>query len=87
MKSIYKFPLSVGDESEINMPSGSEILTVQVQDNKICIWAKVDLGSTTLQVRTFRVVGTGHPFDPKLTYIGTVLIGLFVWHIFEVPIQ
>ena len=34
--------------------------------------------------RFFRIVGTGHDFDPAgLLYVGTVQTGIFVWHVYE----
>lgn len=85
---IYKYPFEVQDNVEIKMPMGASILTVQVQDNNPYIWAIV-WPDHPLELRRFRLFGTGHPIDMELKqlnkYIGTfqLLDGRFVGHLFE----
>lgn len=86
MRTIWKFPIEVRDIQGLNMPSGATILTVQVQHNDPCLWAIVDPSEVT-ELRTFRIVGTGHPIDfTTEAYIGTFQLsnGGLVFHIFEV---
>jgi len=88
LKIIYKFPIDIVVDQIIKMPTGSKVLTVQTQKDTICLWAIVDLKSTTFEDRKFSVYGTGHPFDKdyNLEYIGTVqqIEGKLIWHVFEV---
>lgn len=87
METIWKFPFEIKDDIEIEMPSGSEILTVQMQGRMACIWAKVSDDSPKIK-RHFQVFGTGIPI-PKIhklrSYIGTfqLLQGQLVFHLFE----
>lgn len=86
MHSIYKYEIT-----EQCMPLSSPItkfLSVQVQNDKICIWAEVD---TKMEDRHFMmtIIGTGWELDKinhfdKSTYLGTVqcLNGEYVWHIY-----
>jgi hypothetical protein len=87
MDTIWKFPFEIKDDIEIEMPSGAEILCLQMQGDMACIWAKVsDYAPKT--IRHFQVFGTGHPL-PLITqrrkYIGTfqLLSGQLVFHLFE----
>ena len=83
MSVIYKFPLRVTDEQTINMPTGAKILSVQFQNDQLCVWARID-NEYFKSKRTFLIVGTGHRFpDDGRQYIGTVQQGPFVWHVFE----
>lgn len=87
-RTIYKYPLALTDDIQIIiMPGGAEILHVGVQGEnlvpRICLWAYIDPGAET-QPRTFRVFGTGHDLPTKHEYVGTVQMGSYVWHIFEV---
>lgn len=86
MNSIWKFELQTGNETEteIRMPRGAKILTVQYQNGILCIWALVDLTEPP-ETRLFALYGTGWDFeyDPSMIYIGTVQNPPFVWHIFE----
>lgn len=88
MKTIYKYPLgnapAVGSFT-LDMQEGAEILTVQVQDGKACVWAIVDPKAAVV-ARTLAIVGTGRPMpEGDAVYINT--FQLFdvelVWHLFD----
>ena len=68
------------------MPKDADILTVQVQDDKICIWARVN-PTASLEKRTFIVFGTGSDIEEHdnmfLCYLGTVQKQFYVWHVYE----
>ena len=86
MKSIYKYTLLTTDETILDLPLNSEILSVKEQFGDICIWVKVDLGESTLESRKFVIYGTGHKIDKdNLKFIDTVVLfnGSFVLHVFE----
>lgn len=91
MVTIYKYTLSPGiSEQEIEMPECSEILSVQVQNNQLCVWAKVypEYGKRPYK---FYVYGTGHEIKQFTSikssgycFLGTVQLfdGGIVLHIF-----
>ena len=82
MKTIYKYQL-LKAICEIQMPIGSRILDVQVQNGVICLWATVDTALMP-ETRIFQIIGTGDSeVDNCHNYIGTVQQDSFVWHIFE----
>jgi hypothetical protein len=84
-KKIWKFQLQTTHSQVLEIPSGSEILTVQVQNGKPCIWALVDdIYSPTKRI--IEVFGTGHTIeDGTRKYIGTYQLysGDLVFHVFE----
>lgn len=87
MSTIFKYPIAVADFQVIQMPQDAQILTVQMQHEIPCLWARVDpLKPTT--GRRIRVIGTGNPIDDTqpLHYIGTFQMhgGILVFHVFEV---
>ena len=96
-RSIWKFPLEIESDTsrplglpleiesdtEVMVPVGAEIVHAEVQNENPVLWAVVD-PQEQLELRTFRIVGTGHYFDHALRYVGTVHIEPFVWHIMEV---
>jgi len=74
------------DVQEIDMPRGAEILTVQMQNDTLMLWAKV-ASHTPHEPRMIVIIGTGNPIGGKLgRYIGTVQMTnrQLVWHVFEV---
>jgi len=83
-KTIYKYPLEITDVQQIEMPLTSNILTAQMQNGVLCLWAAVET-SDRLEKRTIFIFGTGNPMLGGVTsrdYIATVQDGKFVWHIF-----
>lgn len=85
MKTIWKFPLELTDLQSIEMPQGSEILSVQMQRETLCLWALAE-PSLKREIHIIEIAGTGNPLpDAKRRFIGTAQMkgGTFVWHIFE----
>lgn len=89
MKTIWKFPIAeMQDKFVLKMPIGAEVLTVQVQRNAPCLWAKVE-SNNPLKDRAFFMYGTGHDIK-KLNLMPSFYIGSFqlfdgdlVFHLFE----
>ncbi len=85
-RTIYKYPIEVTDEQTIYMHKDADILCVQMQHGRPCIWAMVDR-DTSPDPHRFEVYGTGHTIrEPEgLTYIGTFQVrdGALVFHLFE----
>jgi len=76
MKKIYKYSLEITDAQMIEMPEGAEVLTVQLQEEIPCIWAKVSPANKMVKYKV-RIIGTGHAIYDDETlgkYIGTYLI-------------
>ena len=78
--TVYKYSFSVPG-TELLMPAGAELLTVQRQDEALCLWARVD-PARPMARRLIRVVGTGWP-DAEGAYVGTVQEDWLVWHVFD----
>jgi hypothetical protein len=73
------------DETPVKMPKGAEILSVQIQKGRPCIWALVDPDAQS-EVRRLCVRGTGHTLKGNEgRYIGTfqAMGGDLVMHVFE----
>jgi hypothetical protein len=85
MKRIYKYPIPVNDQITLELPKGSEILTIQMQKSEPFIWVLVDIDQLK-EERYFYLYGTGMKVKPGLKYIGTfqMLNGGLVFHLFEV---
>lgn len=87
MKTIWKYKLNVNDYNAVIIPKGAIPLSVQVQDEVVCLWCLINPDEKENEERLFRMVGTGHLIeDKKLNYIGTFQLynGGFVGHLFEV---
>jgi hypothetical protein len=96
MKTIWKYELDAAQLSPVDMPQGSIVLRVGVQNGKIFIWAMHDADMEREDIyprdkRHFTTVGTGWQFDAGIDplYYSSVsipdtAIGELVFHIFEV---
>ena len=84
MKTIWKYPLEPG--AVVQMPAGAEVLCVQEQGGRACLWALV-APCARVESRTFAIYGTGHPLSDRLgDYVGTFQLdgGGLVFHVFEI---
>lgn len=84
MKTIWKFPLDVGDNL-LEVPGNPQWLDVQVQDNVIMVWAVVDTAQP-MKGHRIDIHGTGTAQAPSReegTYLGTVQRNVCVWHVFH----
>ena len=85
MKTIWKYQLEITDEQSLMMPEGAKILTAQIQQETLCLWALVD-PIIPKQLRKIEIIGTGNPiYDLERKYISTVQMaaGKLIFHLFE----
>ena len=87
MKTIWKYKLSP-DATELEIPGGSTVLSVDEQFGNVCLWVEVDT-ENRLAPRVFETFGTGHPIytDMGITrkFIGSVKLmdGALIFHVYE----
>lgn len=82
MNVIYKYVLRLIDTQKVAIPSKALVLSVQEQRGEICLWALVETEDPKV-VWTVDIYGTGTPIEKDGTYLGTVQMETFVWHIFK----
>ena len=81
-KAIFKYTLEFDKKQQIELPLDAEILSAQMQNEKICLWAKVS-NTLTKRKKDVYIYGTGTCIqEDDLSYVGTVQDGIYVWHIF-----
>ena len=82
---IWKYPVPVTDEFEVQLPIGAKFLDVQMQYAAPQMWFLVNTEHRK-EARQFTCVGTGHVVEgvDKLKFLGTFQPnhGL-VFHLFE----
>ncbi len=82
MARIYKYGLEAKLLQTVELPIGSQILSIQMQFGRPTIWAMHEQNENKATVEV-RLVATGEEFDiENWRYIETVQDGEFVWHIF-----
>ena len=84
---IWKWQIDLTDYPiTLEMPADAQILDVQMQNGKCCMWALCDHRRET-QSRALAIYGTGAPIPDKPgKYVATFQMndGEFVFHVFEV---
>lgn len=79
--TIWKFDIYPGI-TRIAIPSGANLLSVQMQQGVPRVWALVDPDAThsTREIETYP---TGHVDDVRGDYIGTFQVDGLVFHAFD----
>ena len=86
MKKIYKYIIPISDEQTVKIPYDAKILSAQMQNGQLCLWAIVDPKSDVQGGKVISIHGTGHELREspgQLKFISTVQDGPLVWHVFE----
>ena len=83
MRTIWKFPAFA--EAEALVGEHPRIVSVgKDPQGEVCVWVESTPRETLTPVH-WAVVGTGQPFEALgKRYVGHVVDGPFVWHIFQV---
>lgn len=81
MKTIFKYVLQLGEHNIVQGCESFRPVHVAVQDGQLCVWAELDTAADP-QNHRFAVIGTGHPAPVPGEYVGSVLSGMFVWHVY-----
>jgi len=83
--TVWKFhwPMNAPDVADISMPIGAEVIHVGEQDNRLCIWARVEDSAPKAMYR-FAICGTGTACPPD-KYLGTAKLygGQLILHVFQ----
>lgn len=85
MKQVWKFELKLEGLQVVEMPLDAEILSVQPQGEKVCLWAFCDVAAQKAE-RIIVIVGTGHSApDGYLVHLESFQMhdGQLVFHAFE----
>ena len=94
MKTIHKYPIHLRPIQTVMLPIGATILTIDVQHEDICLWAKVEVPDNDqlepeMSPRELVIVGTGFEIrnGDNDIYLESVQLmhGALVYHAFERP--
>lgn len=85
---IYKYILPLSTEFELSIPTGGRIVHFDINIDAPAIWVEIptpDKQIPPLETRKFSICGTGWLLeDDSYTYIGTIQLNNYVWHLFEI---
>lgn len=81
-KRVLKWPLKMTDLPQ-EIGSGP-IALVDIQNQQVVVWTVEPSEGHDLPVRSVVIVGTGHTVSDAAVHLGSVQIGMYVWHVFDV---
>ena len=79
MRTIYKFPLVIGEVNKVRVPDGSVVRMVANQRGNVTLWIEVDPHANTVE-RHYVIFGTGSPIDAGACYVGSCIVDPYVWY-------
>jgi len=90
-KVIYKYEVEqrgLFEICELNVPIGSNMIHMDVQNDQICAWLEVNPDAPIVPFHFF-ITGTGIPFpesleEIKYEHMNSFIMGRFVWHVYQV---
>lgn len=86
MPTIFKYPIILQDEFELDLPAGAEFLHLDVQFGEPHLWFRVEPSAPVVRQK-FAVIGTGNPVYPgydTAPHLGSFQLqgGRLVFHVF-----
>ncbi len=82
-KCIWKFPLN---STTLSVPVGAKCILTAMQEGTLCAWFEFhkpkhnDLAFRDIEVEVHE---TGHTIPEGREHIGSVIDGVFVWHVYK----
>jgi hypothetical protein len=82
-QTIFKYLLNL-QETHLELPVGSSILTVKYMNEGAMLWALINKNENVMEIRRIVCFGTGWDIpEDNLVYIGTIYPEPLVFHVFE----
>ncbi|MGW6790012.1 DUF7352 domain-containing protein [Streptomyces chartreusis] len=78
MTQIFKYVVPVDDQWH-RIESGHALHVAAQGTATVCFWAMHGDGNALTW--EYRVIGTGQPLPDEASYVGTVVVSPFVWHL------
>ncbi len=85
MKLIYKYPVPIIENAKAEMPIGSEILSAEIDNNELYIYALIDVFQTRKKAYHFKIMSTNQQAESMFgfSFLATVAINRGKLHIFK----
>ena len=82
-ETIFKYGIKKTGYQEVDLPEGSIILDIQLQNGIAVMWVQFDMNAHRIETRKIHCLGTGSTFSLNLKYLKTIQDGSLVLHFYE----
>lgn len=87
MKKVNEYTAILSRHTSVQMPQGSKVLHVAVEECSLCLWALVEHDDSKHPLRAYdlQIVGTGHGLSndiDHMEHVGTLFIRGLTFHVF-----
>ncbi len=81
---IFKYRIPIKSQT-VAVPKGASLLSVAAKDDGIFSWFLADEGQEEMELREFKIFGTGEEITSHGRFAATVFLfqGSLVFHVFE----
>lgn len=88
MQTVHKHVLewSGSTSHQLTLQTFAQLIHVDRdtrEPDRVALWFVVNDTIPADDVRTFHIVGTGHPVPPRTKHVGSVRMEPYIWHVFE----
>jgi len=86
MLTVHKHLLDWQAETRLTLQASAQLVHVDRdtrEPDKIALWFVVQVSRVMDDVRTFHIVGTGHPIPSGTEHVGSVRMEPYIWHVVE----
>lgn len=80
MRTIYKYPLALTDAQVVYMSAGAKVLTAQLQQGRLMLWAEAEPNAKAAQPVSVYIATTGNPLPEFRNPGGTRYVSTFQLH-------
>jgi hypothetical protein len=82
MRIIRRYVLPLRAYLSVPLPRKARVVHVELHNGEPCLWVDLDTDAKEEQ-RQFSMIETGQPVPLEASYLGTFLIALRSWHLFQ----
>ena len=82
---VYKYPILLTETQTIMVPGYRRLLSVQLQDDRICLWYEINEDHENDTEIVLHIVPTGgdRDIEDDWHHLETIQMGSLVWHVYQ----
>ena len=83
IKFIQKYILGRNETEQLILPVDAQLIHLNMYEDEITLWIMTHTKEKATELREFEILGDNWNVENNRFYVGTVISGKLVWHVFE----